>query len=152
LDTIENVCRINEQARWQIVIKEAHTQALIKRARELREQEVRLRDLDVRIAESFQLYTSVDWYAKSQKEPTGMPGAARDYDHHRHPDPRLRKAIPRYSTDRAAFGELESRIYGWNLYKAYVQVLFEEGQDETTATLEQKCIAALKAQSLQHGS
>jgi hypothetical protein len=149
LDAIENACRKNEKTNWQIVIKEAHTQASIARARELREQEIRLRDLDVRIADSFGLYTSLDWYAKSQKEPTGLPRYARDYDHHRYPDERLRTTIPRYSTDSEAFGELEKRIQGQNLYELYQQALIGEGQDETTATLEQKCIAALKARSLQ---
>jgi len=98
LDAIENACRQNEKANWHIVIREVHTEASIVRARELRAKEVRLRDLDVRIADSFGLYTSLDWYAKSQKEPTGLPRYARDYDHHRPPDERLRKTIPRYST------------------------------------------------------
>ncbi len=149
LDAIENACRNNENTNWQIVIKEAHTQASIARARELREQEIRLRDLDVRIADTFGLYTSLDWYAKSQKEPTGLPRYARDYDHHLHPDERLRKTIPRYSTDREAFSELERRIHGQNLYEFYLRVLLQEGQDETMATLEQKCIAALKARKQQ---
>jgi len=149
LDAIENACRQNERTNWQIAIKEAHTQVSIARARELREQEIRLRELDVKIADSFGLYTSLDWFAKSQKEPTGLPRYARDYDHHRHPDERLRKTIPRYSTDTEAFRELERRIQGQNLYEIYLQILIEEGQEEGTATLEQKCIAALKARSLQ---
>jgi hypothetical protein len=149
LDVIENACRNNENTNWQIVIKEVHTQELIARAQALREQEIRLRDLDVRIADSFGLYTSLDWYAKGQKEPTGIPRYARDYDHHRHPDEQLRKTIPRYSTDSAAFSELERRIQGQNLHQLYLRILFEEGQDDTTATLEQKCIAALKARSPQ---
>jgi len=147
-NTIEDVCRKNEKANWQMVIKEAHTQASIARTRELREQEVRLRGLDVEIADTFGFYTSPNWYAKSHREPTGIPRYTRDYDHHRPADERLRETIPRYSTDKEAFSKLEGRIKANNLYELYLQLLFEEGQDETSATLEQKCIAALKAHKL----
>jgi hypothetical protein len=149
LDAIEMTCRNDGQTNWKIVVKETHTQALIVRARELRERELRLRDLDVRIADSYGLFTSIDWYAKGQQEPTGLPRYVRDYDHHRHPDERLRKIIPRYSTDSGAFGEVERRIQSQNLYQLYLRALFEEGQDDATATLEQKCVAALKARSPQ---
>lgn len=147
LDIIEDVCHKNEKANWQVVIKEAHTQASIARAQELREQEVRLRSLDVEIADTFGLYTSLNWYAKSHKEPTGIPRYARDYDHHHPADERLRKTIPRYSTDKEAFSELERRIKGNNLYELYLQLLLEDQHDMPT-TLEQKCIASLKAQKL----
>ena len=145
LDTLEEVCRRNYKANWRIVIEEAREQASIARAREIREQALRLRGLDVEIADTFRFYTSLDWYAKSYKEPTGIPSYTKDYDHHRPGDERLRKTIPRYSTDQEAFKELERRIKAYELYQFYLQVLFEVGQDEVTATLEQKCIAALEA-------
>lgn len=159
LDTIEgvieDVCRKNEKASWRMVIEEAnrraeetHRQAAIARARELREQEVRLRGLDVEIAESFGFYISLNWYARSHKEPTGIPRYTVDYDYHRPADERLRKTIPRYSTDEGAFSEVERSIKELNLYELYLQLLFEEGQDETAATLEQKCIVALKTRKL----
>src|SRR5262249_46216039 len=70
LDTIESVCRENEKANWQTVIKEAHRQASIARARELRERKVKLRGLDIAIAETFVFYISIDWNARSYMEPT----------------------------------------------------------------------------------
>lgn len=152
LDTIEIACQNNQKANWHIIIKEAHTQASIARARELREQEIRLRDLDVTTADTFGLYTYVDWHAKSHREPTGFPRWGSEYDHHRHPDKPLRRTIPRYSTDREAFKEVERGIRRENLYEPYLQVLLEQGQNETTATPEQKCIAALKARSNKKGS
>lgn len=145
LDTIENVCRKNEKTNWQMAVKDAHSKALIAQVREMEEQRIRLRGLDVEIADTFGFYTSPNWYAKSRKEPTGIPRHTRDYDHHRSGDERLRKTIPRYTTEKEAFSEVERRIKAKNLYELYLQLLFEEGQDETTATLEQKCVAALKA-------
>jgi hypothetical protein len=147
LDAIEQACRTNERANWQIVIKDAHTQVSMARARELREQEIRFRDLDVRVADGFGFFTSIDWHAKSQREPTGLP--RQDYGRHRQLDERLRKSIPRYSTDNEAFGALERRMKATSLYVLYRQALLEKGQDETTATLEQKCVAALKARGLE---
>ena len=149
-ETIEDVCRKNEKVTWQMVIKKADAQASIAQNRELEEKKVRLRKLDAEIAETFMFYTSIHWYekdyARKRKEPTGIPRD--DYGPDRHPDERLRKTIPRYSTDKEAFGELERRIKWFNLYDRYLQLLLEEGQEETTATLEQKCIAALKARKL----
>lgn len=135
-----------EERRQEEAIKEAHRQAALERERKLREQEVKLRKLDVEIAEVFMFYTSIDWYekdyARSRKEPTGLPRTGYGKEHI--PSPTLRRAIPHYSTDREAFSELEARIKGWNLYDPYLQCLTEEGHDETTATLEQKCVASLK--------
>jgi hypothetical protein len=71
LDTIEvcieNFCRKNEKANWQMIIREAHRQAALARARELREQEAKLRGLDVEVAEAFMFYTSIDGSAHSRK-------------------------------------------------------------------------------------
>lgn len=192
-DTIKDVCRKNEKANWQKVIKkayeqaaaeieaerkrqeeaameaqrqarikqeqelaekkrkeeaikEAQSQAALERERKLREQEVKLRKLDVEIAEVFMFYTSIDWYerdyARRRREPTGLPRTGYGKEHI--PSPTLRSTIPHYSTDKEAFSELEARIKGWNLYDPYLQCLTEEGYDESTATLEQKCVASLK--------
>ena len=86
LDTIEvcieNFCRKNEKANWQMIIREAHRQAALARARELREQEAKLRGLDVEVAEAFMFYTSIDWYEKHyvrrRREPTGLPRGGYD--------------------------------------------------------------------------
>lgn len=146
-NTIEDVCRKNEKANWGTVIKKAYAQASIARSRELEEKKVRLRRLDVEIAETFMFYTSLDWYekdyARKRKEPTGLPRSG--YSDHSVTSSTLRETIPYYSTNKETFSKLEERIKGFNLYEFYLQLLFEEGQDETTATLEQKCIAALKA-------
>ncbi len=150
LDIIENVCRRNEKANWQAAIKKAHTLVLIARERELEEKKIRLRGLDVEIAETFMFYTSIDWYekdyARRRKEPTGIP---RDgYDEHHRADERLRQTIPRYSTDIEAFSRLERRVKWFNHYESYLQLLNKEGQDEKSASLEQKCQAALDARKL----
>jgi len=152
LDTIEDVCRRNEKANWRTVIKEAETQASNARSRELEEKKIGLRRLDVEIAEIFMFYTSIDWYEKDyrrkRKEPTGLPRGG--YGEHHVTSSTLRETIPHYSTNKEAFGKLEERIKGFDLYELYLQLLFEEGQDEAIATLEQKCIAALKAQKLSY--
>lgn len=152
LDIIEEVCRKNEKANWRTVIKEAETQASNARSRELEEKKIGLRRLDVEIAEIFRFYTSIDWYEKDyrrkRKEPTGLPRGG--YSEHHVTSSTLRETIPHYSSNNAAFGKLERRIKAFNLYELYLQLLFEEGQDEAIATLEQKCIAALKAQKLSY--
>jgi hypothetical protein len=135
-----------EKKRKEEALKEAQRQAALERERRLREQAVKLRKLDVEIAKVFMFYTSIDWYekdyARSGKEPTGLPRTGYGKEHL--PSPTLRMTIPHYSTDKEAFGKLEARIKGWNLYDPYLQCLTEEGYDETTATLEQKCVASLK--------
>lgn len=144
---IEATCRQNEKANWQTAIREIHWRALD----ELNKRKVKLRKLDVEIAEAFMFYTSIDWYekdyARRRKEPTGLPRTGYGKEHI--PSPTLRRTLPHYSTDKKAFGELEERIEGWNLYNHYLECLTEEGQDETTATLEQKCVASLKARKEQ---
>ena len=143
---LETVCLKNEQANWQTAIREIHWRGLD----ELNKKKVRLRKLDVEIAEIFMFYTALDWYEKDysrkRKEPTGLP--RRGYDENHVPPPTSRRTIPRYSTDKKAFCELEGRVKGWKLYEDYLECLKEEDEDETTATLEQKCVASLKAKKL----
>jgi hypothetical protein len=110
---------------------------------------IELRGVDVEVADAFMFYTSINWHARSHKEPTGIPMHTRDYDHHRPADERYRKTIPPYSTDEKEFNELERRVKAFGLNDLYLQFLMEEGQDETTATLEQKCIAMVKARKRQ---
>jgi hypothetical protein len=171
LNIIEEKCRLNEEAKWQMVIVEAHREAVIVRAeirrqeeaireariqaeiervRELMERRVRLRGLDVAIAEAFAFYTSIDWYAKSQREPTGIPRYSRNYDSPLAPDKQLRETIPRYTTDKEAFGRLRSRLEFYGIADLYLQFLADEGLDGTTATLEQKCVAILNARNQKH--
>lgn len=151
LETIEDVCRKSEKANWKAIVKKAETQASIVRSLEIEAKKVSLRKLDVEVAEIFMFYTSIDWYEKDysrmRKEPTGLPRT--DYGKYNVPSPTLRQTIPRYSTDEKAFNQLEERIKGFNLYNCYLECLTAEGADKLTATLEQKCIAALKAHKLQ---
>lgn len=153
LDTVEDVCRTNEKFNWQAVLGAVHKKFENARARELEEQKVRQRELDVEIAETLMLFTSVHWSKKSYQtkrtEPTGLRRIG--YGENNVADPNLRITIPRYSTDEKAFCELEERIEGFALYRCYSELLSKEGRDETTATLEQKCIAALQSRKLQLG-
>ncbi len=145
LDIIENRCRQNERANWKKVIEEAHIEVSEIRKR-LR---VELRGLDQELADVFMFYTSIDWYPKSNREPTGIPMHTRsDYGNHP-PDPRHRKIIPHYSTDSESFKKLKERAKEFGTYELCKQFLAEEGQDETSATMKQKCMAILKARRLQ---
>lgn len=146
LDTIEEACRENETAEWRTLIIKTEARASKARNLEMEESKVRLRKLDVEIAETFMFYTSVDWYEKDyrrkRKEPTGLP---RDgYGTENFVNPTLRETIPHYSSNNEAFGKLERRIKAFNLYEIYLRFLFEEVLDEAAASLEQKCVAALK--------
>lgn len=143
LGSIEDECRGDETASWRETIREAHAKLLRERNR----RAVELRKLDVQVAEVFMLFTAIDWfekdYASMRKEPTGLPRTG--YGKWNVNPSTSRATIPRYSTNRAAFEELAARIEGFNLYDSYLECLREEGQDEATATLEQKCIACIKA-------
>lgn len=169
LDAIEAVCRKNKKAKWRVVIeeavkqaaiaraeieaeikrqeeaaKEAQRQAAIARAREAKERDIKLRRLDIEVAEIFLFYTSIHW-DKGYLKVTGIPKY--NYVGPYHPlDERERKTIPYYSTDQKAFVEVERRVKGGtSLYELYKQFLDEAGQDEITATLEQKCVASVRA-------
>lgn len=145
-DIIEEICRKNEKANWQSVIDEAHLNVLIQHENELKKEKIRLRTLDVEIAESFHFFTSIDWNPNGNKEPTGLPKD--EYDEHHLTDERLRKTIPEYSTDEQVFKELDRRIKAFGLYELYVQSLLAKKLNETNATLEEQCIAALEAQKI----
>lgn len=144
---IEDVCRSNEKENWEKAIRELHWRAL----EELNKKKMRLRSLDVEIAEVFMFYTAIDWseknYAKVRKEPTGMPRTGYGREHV--PEPALRSAVPRYTTDEKAFGLLRKRIEGFELEARYLECLSEDGLCEETATFEQKCLAGLKARKEQ---
>lgn len=75
-------------------------------------QKVKLRRLDVEIAEAFMFYTSIDWsgkdYARRRKEPTGLPRAGYGKEHV--PTPTLKATIRHYSTAEKAFNLLRKRI------------------------------------------
>lgn len=145
LNIIESACLRNEAANWQRAIEEAHSEASRARKRLWTE----LRGLDAELADVFMFYTSIDWYAKGNREPTGIPRHTTDWDGNRPPDERFRKTIPRYSTDEKAFAELRRRAIEFGTYELSKQFLDEEGQDEATATLKQKCVALLKARQLE---
>lgn len=154
LDIIENVCHENAKATWKWALQEAHRRASIAQVvqvRELRERKVSLRKLDVEIAETFAFYVSIIWDSRSYKQPTGIPRYTTEYDHHRPADKSLRETIPRYSTDKKAFGEVERMVNVYNLHELYLQLLFEGGHNVASATLEQKCGAILRARKLQIG-
>jgi hypothetical protein len=139
---IEDVCCANEKANWKKAITDIYWRA----QDELNKQKVRLRSLDVEIAEAFMFYTSIDWsekdYSKRRKEPTGLPRTGFGKEHI--PTPTLRETIPRYSTDEKAFNRLRKRIDGFELSERYLECLAEEALYEKTATFEQKCRVGLK--------
>ena len=110
---------------------------------------VTIRGLEVEIADTFGFYSSIDWYAKSHKEPTGIPRNGRDYDHHGFVEKGHAETIPHYTSDRNAFRELEGMAIAFGIYDLYRQLLTEARLDEATAALEQKCVAMLKARKLQ---
>lgn len=140
LKAIESVCRQDNQISWQGAIKEAYYQGAIA----VGERWKRLRGIDVDIASAFGFYIDIDWYEKSFKDPTGIPRYVSEYDDHHIPDPRQRKTIPYYSTDAKAFAEVEERAKIFGLYERYLELLIAEGLLESTATLEQKCLAMLR--------
>jgi hypothetical protein len=144
LNIIEHKCRENEGVNWERVIQEAHHEALAARIRLW----IELRGLDAELASVFMFYTSVDWYPRSNREPTGIPMHTRLPYGRRPPDSRYREIIPRYSADKEAFSELERRVIAWKLHDLCKQFLQEDGQGEATATLKQKCVAMLKAKKL----
>lgn len=145
LNIIESKCHKSEGANWEVPISEARQEASSARV----QLWVELRDLDAELADVFMFYTSVDWYAKSQKEPTGIPMHVRTSYGRHFPGEQYRQTIPRYSTDNESFRLLEGRAKEFGAYDLWKQFLDEEGQHEATATLKQKCVAILKARKLQ---
>ena len=104
-----------------------------------------LRHLDVEIAKAFMLYSSIQWNEKASGRATGIPYG--EYDSHRAGNKQLRETIPYFSTNKTAFSLLESNAKGFGLYDLFRQILAESGCNETSATLEQKCTAWLKART-----
>lgn len=163
LDTIQNVCLENKEANWKLALKEAYRQAeiaraaldaeikrqeearikaQIARARELKEQEKRLRNLDHKLAEDLMIYIDIYW-TPDYSELKGIPRF--DYPGpYRSPDPKEKQNIPRYSSDEKAFCRLLNQVE--SLVSLYLQVLEGEGLSEATASMEQKCLALLEAQ------
>ncbi len=141
LDLIELVCRRNETANWGLALREAHKQAAVERLRFRTE----LRRLDAKLADVFNFYTLVDREPQFGKEPTGVPMGASTEDWGRHgSDSRHSQTIPHYSTDMKDFDVLKRRAEIHNGY-LWKQLLNEQGLNESTATLRQKCRAILKA-------
>jgi hypothetical protein len=105
-----------------------------------------LRHLDMKIAEAFRFYVSVDWNNNYQKA-TGIPRHLAEYDSYRPAQNRYRENIPHYSTNQSDYLELEKSPVGSRLRYLFLRVPTEEGLNESSANLEQKCIAWLKAQT-----
>jgi hypothetical protein len=136
---------MNETVNGYAVSREVRAQASEERI----EMWVELRGVDAELASVFRFYTSVDWYPKHHKEPTGIPMHVRiSYGRH-YPGQQYRQTIPRYSTDEEAFKVLAGRAKVFGTYDLSKQLLLDEGQDEATATLRQKCLAILKARKAQ---
>lgn len=113
-------------------------------ARQRYERIGELRHLDIQIAETFMFYVSVQW-GRNYRQPTGIPRT--EYDSYRPADNQLREAIPYYSTNQLDYSMIEKNGVGASLHKIFLQILAEEELDETSATLEQKCIIWLKART-----
>jgi hypothetical protein len=146
LELIEDACRSNQWASWEEAIIEAHKKVLAARTRLW----AVLRELDVDIADVFTLYKLIRWEPRSRREPTGIPRD--EYGHHHHPDEKLRRTIPHYSTDRKAFADVERKLEVIaGLRDFYEQCLEEAGLKESTAPQRKKCAAIYKARRRQLG-
>lgn len=143
LALIEDACRKNKHANWRSAIEAARAEAARVRAKFW----VELRGLDVELADAFMFYTSIDWYPKAQREPTGIPKER--YDERRPLDRQYRETIPRYSSDRSAFCKLRERAVVFLGSAVYRQCLDDEGLDEASAKPRQMCAAILKARKAQ---
>jgi hypothetical protein len=116
----------------------------VKAARQRYERVGELRYLDIRIAEAFLLYGSIEW-GRNYSQATGIPRS--EYDHHLPGDNRFREAIPRYSTDQSDFYRIESSPVGSGLRDLFLQILAEEGLDQTAITLDAQCILWLRVKA-----
>jgi hypothetical protein len=113
----------------------------VKAARQRYERVGELRYLDIRVAEAFLLYGSIEW-GRNYSQATGIPRI--EYDHHRQGDNLFREAIPRYSTDHSDFVKIESSPIGSELRELFLTILAEEELDNSAMTLEQQCLLWLK--------
>src|SRR5262249_10488807 len=111
------------------------------------EQRQLLRKLDAEIAVLYLFFTSVELGPTPRfVQPKGIP---RDHYDEYHPGRYGRRqlvTIPYYSTDQNDFVVLEERVMSWH-GELYLTILAEQGLDERSATLEQKCRAAFRARS-----
>jgi hypothetical protein len=140
-ELIENACRRNPPANWETPIEEAYRKVVSAESRLWQE----LRGLDVEIADKFNLYTSILWFAK-KGDPTGIPTHTRPRWGLQSPDERFREKIPRYSTDRGAFADVERKLEVIaGLRELYEQCLKEGGLKESTAPQRKKCASILEA-------
>jgi hypothetical protein len=100
-----------------------------------------LRELDADIAVTFLFFASADFTSPWDLSPKGFiygePGRLRSNQDER-------RSIPHYSSDQKDFFALEDRVKSWH-GELYLQILLEQELNESNATLEQKCRAALQA-------
>jgi hypothetical protein len=109
------------------------------------ERKGELRHLDIRIAEVFLLYVSIQW-GRNYSNPTGIPKTT--YDYHSPEDSLFRETIPRYSTDMADYSLIQESAIGSDLQELFLQLLAEKRFKEN-ASLEHKCITWLEARTEQ---
>lgn len=109
------------------------------------ERRQELRKLDAQLATEFRFFTSVEMGPTLRRiSPKGIPAGQYDEYHRGDYGRALLETIPYYSTDVNDFARVQERVKSW--YGAeYIAVLAEAGFEEETATLEQKCQAALHA-------
>jgi hypothetical protein len=86
----------------------------------------------------------MDWQ-KNYRQPTGIPRT--NYDHRAPANERHRESIPYYSTKQSDYAEFEKYPMVTSLRIYFLKILVQEGLDETSATLEQKCRVWLKAKA-----
>jgi hypothetical protein len=108
------------------------------------EQVDEFRLLDIQIAEAFRLYVSMEWQ-KNYRQPTGIPRTS--YDHSTPANERYRESIPYYSTKQSDYTVFEKYPMVTSLRSCFLKILAQEGLDENSATLEQKCRVWLKAKT-----
>jgi len=105
----------------------------------------KLRELDAEIAVEFWFFSSAEFSSRWDLSPKGLLRAGDDYDEaHSRTDRRQPVMIPHYSSHAEDFLLLEGRVKSWHA-DLYLLSLSSQELNESIATLEQKCRAALQA-------
>jgi hypothetical protein len=104
----------------------------------------KLRELDADIAVEFWFFSSAEFSSRWDLSPKGLLRDG-DYDKaHSGADRRQPVLIPHYSSNSKDFLALEDRVKSWHA-GLYLLNLSSQELNESSATLEQKCRAALQA-------
>jgi|SRR3954451_19613478 hypothetical protein len=106
-------------------------------------QRRKLRELDVEVALIFMFFSSAEFISDWDLSPKGRRTYYEEPRHADYVEGRI-EIIPCYSSVHKHFLDLERRIRSWHS-ELYLLTLSEQKLDDATATLEQKCRAAVHA-------